>query len=151
MFDLRPYSRKNHMTAYNPFRELEEMERHFFDDPFDFFEGGSLAEFKTDIIDNGDSYTLETDLPGFQKGDINLDITDDVLTIKAERHSEHEKKDKKDKYVRCERAYGSYSRSFNISEVDADRISAKYEDGVLRLTLPKKEQPKTASRKLEIE
>ena len=151
MFDLRPYSRKNHITAYNPFRELEEMERHFFDDPFDFFAGGSLAEFKTDIIDNGDSYTLEADLPGFQKGDINLDITDDVLTIKAERHSEHEKKDKKDKYVRCERAYGSYSRSFNISEVDADRISAKYEDGVLRLTLPKKEQPKAASRKLEIE
>ena len=151
MFDLRPYSRKNRMTTYNPFRELEEMERRFFDDPFDFFDGHSLAEFKTDIIDNGDSYTLETDLPGFQKGDIHLDITGDVLTIKAERHSEHEQKEKKQKYVRCERSYGSYTRSFDISEVDADRITAKYADGVLRLTLPKKEPRKVDSRKLEIE
>ena len=88
---------------------------------------------------------------GFEKGDIKLDITGDVLTIQAERHSEHEEKDKKQKYVRCERSYGSYSRAFDISGVDADKIKAKYEDGVLKLTLPKKEEPKEQSRKLEIE
>lgn len=151
MFDLRPYSRKNNITSYNPFREMEEMERRFFDDPFGFFDGKAIAEFKTDIIDNGDSYTLEADLPGFNKNDIALDITGDVLTIKAERHSEHEEKDKKQKYVRCERSYGSYSRAFDISEVDSDKITAKYSDGVLRLTLPKKEAPKSTSHRLEIE
>lgn len=151
MFDLRPYSRRNHIASYNPFREMEEMERRFFEDPFGFYDGKALAEFKTDIIDNGDSYTLEADMPGFEKGDITLDITGDVLTIKAERHSEHEEKDKKQKYVRCERSYGSYSRAFDISGVDADKIKAKYEDGVLKLTLPKKEEPKEQSRKLEIE
>ena len=151
MFDLRPYNRKNMISSYNPFREMEEMERRFFDDPFGFYDGKGLAEFKTDIIDNGDSYELDADLPGFEKGDIKLDITGDVLTIQAERHSEHEEKDKKQKYVRCERSYGSYSRAFDISGVDADKIKAKYEDGVLKLTLPKKEEPKEQSRKLEIE
>src|SRR5699024_5580478 len=106
MFDLRPYNRKNMISSYNPFREMEEMERRFFDDPFGFYDGKALAEFKTDIIDNGDSYELDADLPGFEKGDIKLDITGDVLTIQAERHSEHEEKDKKQKYVRCERSYG---------------------------------------------
>ena len=55
MFDLRPYNRKNMISSYNPFREMEEMERRFFDDPFGFYDGKALAEFKTDIIDNGDS------------------------------------------------------------------------------------------------
>ena len=151
MFDLRPYNRKNMISSYNPFREMEDMERRFFDDPFCFYDVKALAEFKTDIIDNGDSYELDADLPGFEKGDIKLDITGDVLTIQAERHSEHEEKDKKQKYVRCERSYGSYSRAFDISGVDADKIKAKYEDGVLKLTLPKKEEPKEQSRKLEIE
>ena len=151
MFDLRPYNRKNMISSYNPFREMEEMERRFFDDPFGFYDGKALAEFKTDIVDNGDFYELDADLPGFEKGDIKLDITGDVLTIQAERHSEHEEKDKKQKYVRCERSYGSYSRAFDISGVDADKIKAKYEDGVLKLTLPKKEEPKEQSRKLEIE
>ena len=94
---------------------------------------------------------IEADLPGFAKGDIHLDIDGNLLTIKAERHSEHEEKDKKHKYIRCERSYGSYCRQFDVSGVDTDGIKAKYEDGVLKLTLPKKPEIAEKGKHLEIE
>lgn len=150
MFELRPYSHKNN-SLYNPFREMDEFEKQFFANPFGgFFGTGALEEFKTDIKDEGDHYELEADLPGFDKKDIKLDINGDVLQISAERHSEHEEKDKKGKYVRCERSYGSYRREFDLSGVKSDEIDAKYENGVLKLTLPKKEEQAPASRRLEI-
>ena len=121
MFDLRPYNRKNNVTSYNPFREMDS----FFDDPFRFFDGKALAEFNTDIIESGNNYILEADLPGFEKGDIKLDVKDDILTIKAERHTETEKKDKDSRSICCERSYGSYSRQFDVSGIDTDKISAK--------------------------
>jgi len=147
MFDLRPYNRKGNVTSYNPFREMDS----FFDDPFRFFDGRALAEFNTDIIDDGKNYVLEADLPGFSKGDINVDVKGDVLTISAERHTETERRDKNSKSVCCERSYGSYRRQFDISGVDADKISAKYTDGVLKLTMPKKEEQSPDSRRLSIE
>lgn len=151
MFELRPYTRRNTVSYYNPFREMEEFEKKFFSDPFFASGSDSLAEFKTDIKDDGDSYLLEADLPGFEKEDIKLDIDGDCLTISAERHSEHEEKDKKGKYVRCERSYGSYSRRFDVSGINTDEIKAKYDNGVLKLTMPKKEKVLPASRRLEIE
>ena len=141
---LVPYSRKNNVSVFNPFHDFDELERAFFSDR-------SLGEFKTDIRDNGDSFTLEADLPGFNKDDIHVDLTDDALTITAERHSDYEQKDKKGNYVRCERSYGSYSRSFDTTGIDTSNIKAAYTDGVLRLTLPKKQQILPASRRLEIE
>ncbi len=78
-------------------------------------------------------------------------IHDDMLTIRAERKSKVEEKDQKDKVIRMERSYGSYQRSFDISGVDADKVKAKYVDGVLRLTLPKLERPLPQGRRLEIE
>lgn len=151
MFELTRRN-NNYINAYNPFREMEEFERNFFGNPFSgFFGSQELAEFKTDVIDEGDHYVLEADLPGFDKNDIQLDIDADTLTIRAERHSKVEEKDKKDKVVRIERSYGSYSRNFDISGVDADMIKAKYDNGVLKLTLPKKEIVKPESRRLEIE
>lgn len=150
MFEMRPYSRKNN-SLYNPFRELDDFERNFFSSPFGFFGSGTLDEFKTDIKDEGDRYELEADLPGFDKKDIKLDINGDVLTVRAERHSEHEEKDKKGKYVRCERSYGAYSRDFDLSGVNSEGIRAKYENGVLKLTLPKKTQALPESKHLEIE
>ncbi len=152
MLEPRPMKRNhNQLTAYNPFRDMEEFERNFFRNPLGFFGNSSFSEFKTDIKDEGSNYLLEADLPGFDKKDINIDINGEMLTISAERHSEHEEKDKQGKYVHCERSYGSYSRSFNISEVDAESIKAKYDNGVLQLTLPKKEISRPKSKRLEIE
>ena len=148
MFEIRPY-RKNSQISYNPFREMEELERSFFGEPF--FRSGDIAEFKTDISDQGDSFLLEADLPGFEKKDIHLDLSGDTLSINAERHSEHELKEKKDKYIRIERSYGKYSRQFDVSAIDVDHITAKYENGVLRLTLPKKHETQPESHHLEIE
>ena len=148
MFELKPYTRKNNGVYYNPFQTMDEFERNFFNPSF--FET-TLEQFKTDIKDDGDSYTLQADLPGFDKKDIHLDVNGDVLTVSAERHSEHEEKDKKGKYVRCERSYGSYSRQFDLGGVKADEIKAKYENGVLHLTMPKKTEEIPQSRRLEIE
>ena len=146
-------TRKNDsaMTAYNPFRMMDELERSFFGEPYGFYRGGALAEFKTDVKDEGDAFVLEADLPGFEKKDIHLDIDGDTLTLSAERHSEHEDKDKKGKYLCCERSYGSYSRSFDVSGIQAENIRAKYENGVLTLTMPKKQTSLPETRRLEIE
>ena len=144
--------RNQDMTTFNPWREMEEFEKAFFSNPFgSFFNTPALNQFRTDVSDEGDHYLLETDLPGFEKKDITLDIHDDMLTIRAERKSKVEEKDQKDKVIRRERSYGSYQRSFDISGVDADQIKAKYTDGVLRLTLPKLERTLPQGKRLEIE
>lgn len=151
MFELSRRNSSNAMNTYNPFREMEDIERRFFGRSFDdFFRNADLAEFKTDVTDEGDHYLLEADLPGFNKEDIHLDLDGDKLTIRAERHSNVEKKDK-NKVVCVERSYGSYRRSFDLSGIQADRIKAKYEKGVLQLILPKKDEVLPASRQIEIE
>ncbi|MBP5167499.1 MAG: Hsp20/alpha crystallin family protein [Oscillospiraceae bacterium] len=152
MFGLIPYRREEKEMSYNPFREMEELEKAFFEEPFaGFFHSEDIAEFKTDISDKGDSYLLEADLPGFKREDIGIDLDGDVLTINAERHSEHEEKDKKGSYLRCERSYGKYSRSFDVSAIQTDQIKAKLDEGVLKLTLPKKQEKKSETKRLEIE
>ena len=142
---------KRNQDIYNPWREMEELERAFFGRPFGVYGNTALSQFRVDVTDEGDHYLLEADLPGFEKKDITLDIQNDTLIVRAERKSKIEEKDKKDKVIRMERSYGSYQRSFDISGVDADKIKAKYVDGVLRLTLPKLEQRLPEGRRLEIE
>lgn len=137
------------MSAWNPFSEVEEMERRIFNN--DFFSGRGLAEFKTDITDEGDYYELKADLPGFKKEDIQLQLDGDTLTIQAQRHSEHEEQEKKGKYVCCERSYGAYSRSFDVSGIRAEGITASYDSGVLTLKLPKKTVEVSSSRQISID
>ena len=139
---------RRNQDLFNPWREMEALERAFFGAPFG---STGLAQFRTDVTDEGDHYLLEADLPGFEKKDITLELRDDTLTVRAERKSRVEEKDKKDKVIRMERTYGAYQRSFDISGVDADKIKAKYVDGVLRLTLPKQEKRLPEGRRLEIE
>ena len=129
---------------YNPFNELENWNRAFFGDT-------SLAEFKTDIRDAGGSFLLGADLPGFKKEDINLSLNGDALTIKAVRHSDYEDTNKKSAYIRCERSYGSYARSFDVSGVDTTGIRAAYHDGVLTVTLPKRSARKPESQTIVID
>ena len=145
MFDLTPYDRRHSRPAvFNPFKDLEDFEKSFFG-------RNSLDEFKTDIKDAGNAYVLEADLPGFKKEDIAIDIEDNYLTIRAERHFENESKDDKGRFISRERSYGSFARSFNIASVDADKITASYNDGVLTLQLPKKESGAAGGRRLEIQ
>ena len=146
MFELRPYRRINADNVYDPFREIEDFERRFFGEPF-----FRSSEFRTDLIDEGENVVLEADLPGFDKKDIHLDLLENTLTINAERHSSHESGDKKEKYLCLERSYGKYSRSFDVSAIDSDNIKAKYENGVLKLTMPKKQRSTPEARQLTID
>ena len=134
MFELTPFDRRNHrhLSRYNPFKELEDMERNFWN-------FGGLMEFNTDIKDEGKEYLLEADLPGFSKEDIHVDVEDNYLTIRAARGSETEETDDKNHYVRRERSYGSYQRSFDVSNIKQEAITVQYKDGVLKVHLPKKE------------
>ena len=141
---LTPYNRHHEISSFNPFQAMEEMERQFFGE-------SSTGSFKTDIRDDGKEFVLEADLPGFKKEDIQLNVENEVLTIHAERHSEHEDEQKRGKYVCYERVSGSVGRSFDISEIDADKITASYKDGVLTLLLPKKEKVVPTAKRLEIQ
>ena len=144
MFELVPFERSmRRMMNYDPFRSFSDMERSFFGS------GSAVSAFRTDIKDMGESYRLEAELPGFAREDISVDIENELLTISAERKRESE--EKKDSFVRRERFYGSFKRSFDISGIDADNISAAYTDGVLSLDMPKKQELLPRSRKLEIQ
>ena len=143
MFDMMPFERRNSMARFDPFRELENFEKSFFGD----FGGG----FRTDIKDKGDHFELEADLPGVKEEDIAVDIDGDCLTISAQRDSQREEKNDQEQYVRRERSYGSYSRSFDISNVKSEEISGSYENGVLKLVLPKRSPTGSTSRRLDIQ
>ena len=140
MFELIPFTR--HVNVYDPFRAFDEMQRNFFND-------NSSLSFRTDVIDTGDAYKLDAELPGFKKEDINIDVENDCLTISVERKVENE--DKRPNFVKRERVYGSFSRSFDVSGIDVEKIEAAYNDGILTLTMPKKGEQKPARCKLEIQ
>lgn len=141
MFELIPFDRRMHrLSNYDPFREMDE-----------FFNSTTRAvntAFHTDVIDNGDSYELDAELPGFKKEDIHLSIENDCLTISAERKLN--KDEKLPNFVKRERFYGSCSRSFDLTGIDVDKISAAYVDGVLKLTLPKESEEVPVSRSIQI-
>ena len=141
MFELMPFGYRR-VSAYNPFRDFEEMSRSFWDN-------NNVSAFRTDITEKDGKYILEADLPGFKKEDISVDIDKDCLTITAEHKSE-EKEENADSYIRRERYYGSYTRSFNVKGIDTEAITAAYNDCVLTLTMPKKEPEVPAARRLEI-
>ena len=143
MFELTPYERRHQRALFNPFRDMENFEKNFWGDM-------AATDFKTDIKDNGKEYVLEAELPGFKKEDIHVDIEDGYMTISAERSNETEKKDDKGNFVRRERSYGSFSRSFDVSSVKTEDITGEYKDGVLTLTMPKKEENVPTSRRIEI-
>ena len=106
---------------------------------------------RTDILDAGDHYTLQAELPGMNKEDIHLDVKDGLLTIQASHEENREERRENERYLCRERRYGSFSRSFNLDGIDEDAISAKFENGVLELTLPKMVPPQPETHRIEIQ
>ena len=95
---------------------------------------------KTDVKETDTGYEVDIDLPGFKKDEINAQLDNGYLTISAAKGLDKDEKDKKGKYIRKERYAGAMSRSFYVGEgVTQEDIKAKYEDGILRLSVPKKE------------
>ena len=110
-----------------------------------------LPAFRTDIRDQGDKFLLEAELPGFTKEEIQLELKDGILTIKAEHKENRDQTDEKDSYVRRERRYGSFSRTFDVTGIDEAGITAAYNNGILELTLPKQAPVVPESRQIAIE
>lgn len=139
------------MYSLIPFEKYTNNMDHFFDDIPRFFFTESAerpAAFRTDIQDLGDHFLLEADLPGFQKEEISLDLKGDVLTVTA--HHQEEKETHTGKYLCRERRYGDFARSFDVSSVQQRGITASYENGVLKLVLPKKSAVQPESSKIAI-
>ena len=103
---------------------------------------------KTDVKETDTGYEVDIDLPGFKKDEINAKLEDGYLTISAAKGLDKDEKDKKGKYIRKERYAGSMSRSFYVGEgVTEEDIKAKYEDGILRLVVPKKDAKAVENKK----
>lgn len=142
MYTMMPFGRRND-SLMNLF---DQMERNFWRDT-----GSSFSSFPTDIKDEGTQFVLTAELPGFSKEDINLKLDNGVLTISAEHKDETEHKDEKENYLCRERHYGSYQRSFSVSGIQEDAITAAYDNGVLTLTLPKESPVVPAARQIDIQ
>ena len=103
---------------------------------------------RTDIKEGEQGFDLNIELPGFNKEDISAELKDGYLTIKAQTDESNDQKDKEGRYIRRERYYGSCSRSFYVGEdVEPDQISAKFESGILQISVPKaaKRLPRNSS------
>ena len=132
-----------------PARRSNDFFSDFLSDPFDlgFFGGRPQkqpipAMMKTDIKETDKAYELEIDLPGFKKENVHAELKDGYLTVNASTESSTEDKSEDGTYLRKERFTGSCSRSFYVGdEISEDDIRAKFEDGILKITVPKKELP----------
>lgn len=103
---------------------------------------------KTDVKEHDDGYEVEIDLPGFKKDQINVHLEDGYLTISATKGLDKEEKNRHGKMIRQERYAGSMQRSFYVGDaITEEDVKAKFEDGVLKLTVPKKEAQKLPTRK----
>ncbi len=118
------------------------MRNNVFDDFFNtpFFTRTESNMMKTDIKEHDNCYDLTIDLPGVKKDDIKAELNDGYLTVSAESNTSKDEKDDNGKYICRERYSGSYSRSFYVGNAVTEQdISAKFENGTLKLTVPKKE------------
>ena len=98
-------------------------------------------DMKCDIYEKGGNVHIELDAPGYDKNDIKLDVDDGILTIEA--HKDEEKEDKEKNYYRKERVYGSFKRQFTVGNIDTNKIDAKFNNGVLKVTFPKEVKKET--------
>jgi HSP20 family protein len=138
------------IVRWEPLRELSslqnEMNRLFntaFDSPATPGNGGAMRRWvpAMDLLETADHFVLRADLPGLTQDDVKIELEDSTLTVSGERKSEHE--DKQEGYYRVERAFGSFSRSLTLPKgIDADAVTAGFENGVLEIRVPKPEERK---------
>ena len=150
------------IVRFDPFRELDRLQSEV-NRLFDGFtgpqgEGRSTAMTATpfsgrmwspsvDVAENQNEIVLHAELPGLKQEDIDIELTGDTLTIRGERRFENQ--ERKDDFVRVERSYGRFQRSFTLGvPVQGDKVSASYRDGVLEIHLPKSEE--TKPRKVQV-
>jgi len=120
----------------------------FFSREFDLWEG--VRAFDVDIYEEGDNIILKAEIPGMNKEDIQVSLTEDTVTISGKKSEE--KKIEKENYYRKEIRTGSFSRSFTLPcAVDREKVKATYKNGILEIVLPKAEKEKAKEVKIEVE
>lgn len=137
MFELTPWNQSN---VFTPLREIES-----------FFNSAGFSGFRTEISDHKEYYLLEAHLPGMRKEDISVRINQNYMTIQARRQVERTQTNQQEQYLYQERHSRSYSRSFDISAIQSDRIKASFENGRLSIILPKKKPAPDTPEWLEIQ
>lgn len=121
-----------------------------FDDFFTPISSEEFSKMKCDIYEENGKYIMEMDIPGFNKEDVNIEIDDnDYLTVTAEKSVSNDSNDSKN-YVRRERSYGKYQRSFYIGDIDKENIDASFENGILKVLMPKKQEIQKQKTTIEI-
>lgn len=149
MFDLTPY-KQNHGHQRNA---LSKFARNFLGDDFEaLFDNvdNFPSSFRVDLRETDNEYVLEADLPGINKEDISLRYENHYLTISAKRNETQEVKSEKN-YVRRERRFGQLQRNFYIDNIQDDQISAKFDHGVLTVTLLKADKSQSAQGNIPIQ
>ena len=136
MFGLTPYENRRQQPAANRPRDVFDL--FFNDELFPSMPFGFITGFSADIKDLGKEYVIEAEMPGLTKDDIKMELNGDVLTIAAEK--KETAAEDRGTYVRRERKYGTFTRSFRFEDVKKDEINAKFENGVLKVSLPKQTQ-----------
>ena len=136
------------IARFDPFDPFDDVMRRLFK-PVRWETEAQPLQIKVDVDENDKSYTVKAEIPGVKKEDINVQIDGNQVSISAESKQEKDVKEN-GKVIRSERYYGSMYRSFALGQdVDSGAANAKYADGVLQLTLPKK--PSAATRKLSVQ
>lgn len=137
------------LRGFKPFyRDVDRLINEFGFEPQEAIEQATWSP-KVDVYETEESYVLKAELPGLKKEEIQIDLNDNTLTLKGEK--KFDEKVEKENYVRVESSYGAFVRSFTLSDnVNAENISANYKDGILEVTLPKKEEAKPKEIKVEI-
>ncbi|MFW6281373.1 MAG: Hsp20/alpha crystallin family protein [bacterium] len=131
MFDLVPFRKNKNGSLSNIEDSFNSLMSNFFND----FMNENEFAFKTDIREEKDKYWIEAELPGLNKEDIQIEVNDNRLNITASRNEMVE--EKKDNYIYKERKTGKFQRSFLLDNVKEDEIEAEYDNGILKLMLPK--------------
>ena len=111
--------------------------RFYFDNTIDQLFETENAKMKCDIYEKDNIYHIEMDLPGFSKQEISIECDKGNLVITAEKEAKNEEEDPNKNYLRKERTYGKYSRSFYLGDMKEEEITAKFEDGTLHISIPK--------------
>lgn len=145
MFEMIPFRRNNLSRRDDFFAPF----RGFFDN--DFFPDimNVHGNFRVDLKETNDNYEIEADLPGVRKEDIDIDFDNNYLTISAKRDDSIE--EKSENYIRRERHYGEFKRSFYVDDVDEEKVQASFNNGVLKVILPKLNKGTRKGRKIDIE
>ena len=144
----------------SPFEEMEKRFEDFFRRPFSMFGPSWLTRGKfpemgvvtpdVDIFEDGNDVVVKAELPGMKKENIEVNLTDDMITVSGEKKKE-EKVEKKD-YYRVERSYGSFTRSFKLpKDVQSDKAKATFKEGVLEIRVPKTAEAISKEKKIAIE